>query len=204
MPATPIDLGSLCVVVVVVICSWGMSLLLSLTCWNSYKKYRPSHLYCTQCSSLQYPAHHIPPLQYQYPYPPQSRYPVFPHTAERLGILECGEQPAVLAPVLQSSRGSYTAYTRGGGLGGLEPVELDQDTTISRSFRSGTKHSSSGTNLVSLNRATARSTAEEPRLTLNERFAALSNSVLHCQEEANVSARSNASVRSKLSIKSEY
>ena len=89
-------------------------------------------------------------------------------------------------------------------MGGLEPVELDQDTTISRSFRSGTKHSSSGTNLVSLNRATARSTAEEPRLTLNERFAALSDSVLHCQEEANVSSRSNASVRSKLSIKSEY
>eukprot|EP00092_Neocalanus_flemingeri_P019215 GFUD01020815.1.p1 GENE.GFUD01020815.1~~GFUD01020815.1.p1 ORF type:complete len:624 (-),score=166.21 GFUD01020815.1:83-1954(-) len=219
MSGAPIDLGSLCVVVVVVVCSWGLSLLLSLTCWNSYKKSRPQHLYCTQCSSLQYPAHPIPPLHYQYPsyaLPPQnSHYQGLPHTAERLGILQTGEHPALLAPVLQSSRGSYTAYARGGavmGGTGLEPVpvqlmnlkeeDLDQDniTTISRSFRSGTKNSSAGTSMVSLSRgATARSKGTAPHLTLNERFAGLTNSVLHCQEDANVSARTDTSVRSKLS-----
>ena len=108
-----IDVGSLCVVVVVVVCSWGLSLLLSLTCWNSYKKSRPNHLYCTQCSSLQYPpGPPIPSLLYQYPsyaLPPSQPYHHYqglPHTAERLGILESGEQPAMLAPVLQSSHGS--------------------------------------------------------------------------------------------------
>jgi len=208
-----IDVGSLCVVVVVVVCSWGLSLLLSLTCWNSYKKSRPNHLYCTQCSSLQYPP--MPPmlpLQYQYPSyalpPPQPyhHYQALPHTAERLGILESGEQPAMLAPVLQSS---HTSYTRGGGgLGVLETVhipspareeDLDQDTTISRSFRSGAKRTSSSTNMRSLSRdGTHRSGNKEPRLTLNQRFASLSKSALPPQD-ANMSARSDTSAQSKLS-----
>jgi len=208
-----IDVGSLCVVVVVVVCSWGLSLLLSLTCWNSYKKSRPNHLYCTQCSCLQFPTMPtMPPLQYQYPsyaLPPSQPYQHFqglPHTAERLGILESGEQPAMLAPVLQSS---HTSYTRGrGGMGVLETVhipsptreeDLDQDTTISRSFRSGAKRTSSSTNMRSLSRgATHRSGNKEPRLTLNQRFASLSKSVLPSQD-ANISARSNTSAQSKLS-----
>ena len=84
MSDATIDLGSLCVVIVVVVCSWGLALLCSLTCWNSFKKSQPSHIYCTQCSTLQhYPVQPhpstIPPLQYV------NQYQSLPHTAERLG-----------------------------------------------------------------------------------------------------------------------
>jgi len=77
--------------------------------------------------------------------------------------------------------------------------DLDHDTTISRSFRSGAKRTSSSTNMRSLSRgATHRSGNKEPRLTLNQRFASLSKSALHAQD-ANSSSRSNTSAQSKLS-----
>ena len=152
-----LDSSSLCVVVVVVVCSWGLSLLLSLTCWNSYKKSQPNLLYCTQCSALQHA--HMPPIPPLYQFPsyalPPSQYShcqAHPHTAERLGILDSGDQPAMLAPVLQSSHESYSARGDvGPGLEVLETVhipspareeDLDQNTTISRSFRSAVKRPS--------------------------------------------------------------
>jgi len=113
----------------------------------------------------------------------------------------------MLAPVLQSS---HTSFTRGGGgLGVLETVhipspttrdeDLDQDTTISRSFRSGAKRTSSCTNMRSVSRGgTHRSDIKEPRLTLNQRFASLSKSAVPYQD-ANISARSDTSAQSKLS-----
>ena len=77
--------------------------------------------------------------------------------------------------------------------------ELDQDTTISRSFWSGAKHPSSSTNKSSLARsASRRSCNKEMCLTLNERFATLSNSAQNSQE-ANISNRSNSSSQSELS-----
>jgi len=110
----------------------------------------------------------------------------------------------MLAPVLHSSNGSYTVYTRGGaGLEVLETVyipspsreeDLDNDTTISRSFRSGAKRHSLSTNMSSL----ARGANKEPHLTLNERFSTLPNSALPSQD-ANVSAMSITSTQSKLS-----
>jgi len=180
-------------VVIVVVCSWGLSLLFSFTCWNSYKRSQPTHLYCTQCSTLQ------PPYQH--------RYPPLPHTAERLGILEPGDQPAVLAPpILQSSHDSYSAFPRTGYGEALVPVsshreeELDHDTTISRSFRSARKRSSGIER--SLNRSTAglrNDGKEQQQLTLNERFGTISNPASHNHNSTNASAKSSSSSQSKLS-----
>jgi len=191
----------LCVVVIVVVCSWGLSLLFSFTCWNSYKRSQPNHLYCTQCSTLQPPYQH----QQHYPDPP-------PHTAERLGILESGEQqPAVPAPpVLQSSHGSYSVFPRTGYGAGLEVLdtvpdpshrreELDHDTTISRSFRSARKRSSGIER--SLSRSTGiRNDGKVPQVTLNERFSTLSNPPAFLNpEDTTASAKSRSSAKSKLS-----
>jgi len=218
MLGSTIDLGSLCVIVVVVVCSWGVALLCSLTCWNSYKKSQPSHLYCTQCSTLAGPPLPvtipvtIPPLQYYHHQQHQvNPHHALPHTAERLGILDSGEKhPVVLASnarhISHSSQPSFPRAPCGAGVEVLETVpvpspsredELDQDTTISRSFRSAKKRSSS-------NRKSPQSSGGNPSrskkspLTLNERFGTLSNPIL-AAEDGNVTAKSTASVQSKLS-----
>jgi len=218
MLGSTIDLGSLCVIVVVVVCSWGVALLCSLTCWNSYKKSQPSHLYCTQCSTLAGPPLPvtipvtIPPLQY---YHQQQINPhhALPHTAERLGILDSGEQhPAALASnsrhIDHGSQPSFPRAPCGAGVEVLETVpvpspsredDLDQDTTISRSFRSAKKRSSSDRKSRQNTGGNAsRSNLKKSHLTLNERFGTLSNPIL-TTEDGNVTAKSTASVQSKLS-----
>ena len=68
-----IDLSSLILIVVVVVCSYGLALILSLTCWNAYRqvavlylnvhsswtpnirRHRESDLYCPSCCGLQPP-----------------------------------------------------------------------------------------------------------------------------------------------------
>jgi len=214
-----IDLASLCVLVVVVVCSWGVAILCSLTCWNSYKKSRPNHLYCTQCSTLAGPPLPvtipvtIPPLQYQYaPAPSQPQYNSYrahSHTAERLGILEPDNLRACRDSNLNySSHESYPAFPRaacGVGMEVLETVHvpspasageeaLDQNTTISRSFRSARKRRSNE------GRSQYRGVLNDSKscLTLNERFGTLPSQLLD-SEDGNKTVGSTVSAQSKMS-----
>ena len=217
MSDATIDLGSLCVIVVVVFCSWGLALLCSLTCWNSYKKSKPSHIYCIQCSTLQHyvvPPHPaaIPPLQYANQ-TQVNQHQALPHTtAERLGIVEHGRQPVVLRscdkryPMIPSA-------SFGAGIEVLETIPdpsphgdecLDQHTTISRSFRSAVKRKRSSINGKSPSRETAgRDNFLDSSMTLNERFGTYNNQLLGPEEgvnaNANTSDMSIASAQSKLS-----
>ena len=217
-----IDLGSLCVIVVVVVCSWGVALLCSLSCWNSYKKSQPSHLYCTQCSTLAVPPLPvtipvtIPPLQYYHPTHQQQMNPhqVLPHTAERLGIIDPGVQHTAvpvshLGHMGQDSHPALPRAACGAGVEVLETIpvpsparedDLDQDTTISRSFRSAKKRSLS--NRMSPPKTggsnASMSNLMKPTLTLSERFGILSNPIIG-PEDGNGTAKSTASVQSKLS-----
>ena len=116
-----LDFCSLCVLVVVVVCSWGLALLCSITCWTSYKKSRPNHLYCTQCSTLAGPPIPvtipvtIPPPRYYYDASEPQYNPCRPlsHTAERLDILTPYNQSVQpKSPNHRSSRGDYPAFPR--------------------------------------------------------------------------------------------
>jgi len=174
MSKTLIDLSSLILVVVVSTCSWALSLLLAFSCWKSYKKSSSNNVLCHQCSSIQYDSCRIPPPQLlNHHLYGQGNYDQRPHTAERLGILESIQQPHTNHNPnsnVKSVQRSNSVFPNGStGLSVLEvehfpsPSEehTDQDTTISRSFRSGSKMAVS----VLHNQSSCS------RMTLNKRFS---------------------------------
>ena len=64
-----IDLGSLCLIIVIVVCSYGLGLILALTCWHAYRRHRAPDITCARCLYPQPPAPSgylpmMPPPQY--------------------------------------------------------------------------------------------------------------------------------------------
>jgi len=128
-----IDLQILCIVVIVTVCSYGLALILSITCWNAYKRHKSSDIICSKCCSSPSPQGFVQMNPYQYSGLPQYSVGaagcIESHTADqRLGFLSSGQvgaHPSFSANLVTSNNPS--------------PVDgdfLDRDTTISRSFRS--------------------------------------------------------------------
>jgi len=193
MQDASLDLGSLIAVVVVVMCSWGLSLIISYTCWRALNRSQPEHLYCVQCSTLQIG---VPPSAPLFHPECMQDYSSMPHvyqnfnseplqnmvkqvgclpTDERLGILENREvQSALMDHVHQSNDGNYYVASSKGYINSdvLETVpvpspedELDKDTTVSKSFLSCNKRS------PLLFADSDYEDEGELKMTLNERFS---------------------------------
>ena len=69
-----LDLQSLCIVVIVTVCSYGLALILSITCWNAYKRHKSSDIICSKCCSSPSPQGFVQMNPYQYSGLPQYRY----------------------------------------------------------------------------------------------------------------------------------
>ena len=65
-----IEMETLIILVVVVVASFGVSLLLGLTCWNALTRQQSSRLHCVRCLQPQ-------PYQHLAPHPPQLTGPPF-------------------------------------------------------------------------------------------------------------------------------
>jgi len=150
----------------------------------------------------------IPPLRYA------DQYQALPHTEERLGILEPGGQQVVLSANVHSSGGKshpvFQSASFGAGLEVLETIPvaspeggdgLDQNTTISRSFRSAVKRPSSSSGKF-LRDSKGRHNLIASPVTLNERFGIVNNQLLGPEEGVTTNISDNisiASAQSKLS-----
>ena len=67
-----IEMETLVILVVVVVASFGVSLLLGLTCWNALTRQQTNRLQCIRCLQHQHqPYHHLAP------HPPQLTGPPF-------------------------------------------------------------------------------------------------------------------------------
>jgi len=187
-----IDLYNLILIVVVVVCSYGLALILTVTCWNSYTRHRSDDVYCTSCLSPSPPA---PGYASGVPPPGYSLGPGVPcqfesHTADqRLGLLVDGAgaeaaQVPFSAQLLSSAQPSLVI-----GAGGdcfLQPDDgpsppgclqseegLDRDTTLSRSFRSSLFQSQSSPLQMFQMEEVKNAKDDVSKLTLHERFSAI-------------------------------
>jgi len=186
-----IDLHNLILLVVVVVCSYGLALILTVTCWNSYTRHRTSDVYCTACLSPPAVNGYAPGM----PPPGYSLGPGVPcqfesHTADqRLGLMGEGagaeaSQVPFSAQLLSSAQPSLVAGAGGDAAGFLQPDDgllgllqseegLDRDTTLSRSFRSSLFQSQSSPLQMFQMEEVKKAKDENTKLTLHERFSVI-------------------------------
>jgi len=130
MDGKVLELETLVILVVVVVASFGVSLLLGLTCWNSLTRHQTSRLHCQQCLHQPQPHMAPPPLLTGPPFYSSQPVGAESHTADqRLGLIVGSQNPSVFqAPVLSHSECQSPA--------GPGQDVLDRNTILSRSFRS--------------------------------------------------------------------
>ena len=208
-----IELGNLILVVVVVVCSYGLALILAVnefvnslifwtitelklmqvTCWTAYQRHRAPDIYCVSCCSPPPPAVSLQSGLPQYSSgPPRC---LESHTADhRLGLLADGavggaEPPPSFSANLLSS--NHPTFDFGPGCNVIEDV-LDRDTTLSRSFRSTFPSQSSPLNVDINGPVTNSGDDHKMKLTLDQRFSALA-------VDAGLAPGDSASVQAKMS-----
>ena len=71
-----IDLGSLCLIILIVVSSYGLGLILALTCWNAFRRHRAPDITCARCLYPPAPPGYNPIMPQQYTGLPQYRLDV--------------------------------------------------------------------------------------------------------------------------------